>query len=177
MAWFRYRTIRSQLTIGFIILELAFTVCFSLLILETELREIHGRAERRIEQQANLLAVMATDAIIDKEEHRLTPMSQALEASTSVHFVRLTDPHGAPLLPNTGHIETSPLSATERMQLPSSGRSLDRADIFLNEEGNREAVQAVRNGDVLLGYAWVAENPTPEQDEIDALVRITVIAG
>ena len=81
MAWFRYRTIRSQLTIGFIILELAFTVCFSLLILETELREIHGRAERRIEQQANLLAVMATDAIIDKEEHRLTPMAPARRRS------------------------------------------------------------------------------------------------
>ena len=43
MAWFRYRTIRSQLTIGFILLELLFTICFSLLILRTELREI-GRA-------------------------------------------------------------------------------------------------------------------------------------
>jgi hypothetical protein len=65
MAWFRYRTIRSQLTIGFIVLELAFTVCFSLLILRTELHEIYARAERRVEQQAYLLATMATDAIID----------------------------------------------------------------------------------------------------------------
>jgi PAS domain S-box-containing protein len=177
MPWFRYRTIRSQLTIGFIVLELAFTVCFSLLILRTEVNEIHGRALRRIEQQVNLLATMATDAMTDQETRRLEPMSQALEASTSVHFVRLTDPHGAPLLPNTGHIETSPLSATERTQLPPAGRSLDRPDVFLNEEGNREAVQAVRDGDVLLGYAWVAENPTPERDEVEALVRITVIAG
>ena len=177
MPWFRYRTIRSQLMIGFIVLELAFTVCFSLLILRTEVNEIHGRALRRIEQQVNLLATMATDAMTDQETHRLVPMSQALEASTSVHFVRLTDPHGAPLLPNTGHIETSPLSATERKQLPAPGRSLDRPDVFLNEEGNREAVQAVRDGDVLLGYAWVAENPTPERDEVDALVRITLIAG
>jgi len=177
MPWFRYRTIRSQLTIGFIVLELAFTVCFSLLILRTEVHEIHGRSLRRIEQQVNLLATMATDAMIDQETHRLVPMSQALEASTSVHFVRLTDPHGAPLLPNTGHIETSPLSATERKQLPAPGQSLDRSDVFQNEEGNREAVQAVRNGDVLLGYAWVAENPTPEREEVEALVRITVIAG
>jgi PAS domain S-box-containing protein len=177
MPWFRYRTIRSQLTIGFIVLELAFTVCFSLLILRTELHEIHGRAQRRIEQQVNLLATMATDAMIDQESHRLVPMSQALEASTSVHFVRLTDPHGAPLLPNTGHIETSPLSAMERKQLPPPGGSLDHSDIFQNEEGNREAVRAVRDGDVLLGYAWVAENPTPEREEVTALVRITVIAG
>lgn len=177
MPWFRYRTIRSQLMIGFIVLELAFTVCFSLLILRTELHEIHGRAERRIEQQVNLLATMATDAMIDREAHRLAPMSQALQASASVHFVRLTDPRGAPLLPNTGHIETSPLSPTERKQLPSPGQSLDRANIFQNEEGNREAVQAVRNGDVLLGYAWVAENPTPEREEVTALVRVTVLAG
>ena len=90
MAWFRYRTIRSQLTIGFILLELLFTICFSLLILRTELREIHARAQRRIEQQVMLLATMATDAVVDKETHRLVPMAQSLEASTSVHFVRLT---------------------------------------------------------------------------------------
>jgi PAS domain S-box-containing protein len=176
MAWFRYRTIRSQLTIGFIILELAFTVCFSLLILETELREIHGRAERRIEQQVNLLAVMATDAIIDKEDHRLTPMAQALEASTSVHFVRLTDPHGLPLLPSTGHIESSPLTAAERKQLPAPGQTLN-SRIFQNDEGNREAIHDIREGNALLGYAWVAENPSSEREEVGALVRITLLAG
>jgi PAS domain S-box-containing protein len=177
MPWFRYRTIRSQLTIGFIVLELAFTVCFSLLILRTELREIHARAERRIEQQVNLLATMATDAIMDKESDRLVPMAQALEASTSVHFVRLTDLHGAPLLPNTGHIETSPLTAAERRQLPAPGRTLERAHLFQNEERNREAVSAIRNAGDLLGYAWVAENPTSEREEVGALVRVTVIAG
>jgi PAS domain S-box-containing protein len=177
MSWFRYRTIRSQLTIGFIVLELLFTVCFSLLILLTESREIHARAERRIEQQVNLLATMATDAIMDKESHRLVPMAQALEASTSVHFVRLTDPHGAPLLPNSGHIETSPLTATERKQLPPPGLQLERADIFKNAEGNREAVHAIDNGEELLGYAWVAENPTPEREEVGSLVRVTVLAG
>ncbi|HEX6771795.1 MAG TPA: ATP-binding protein [Acidobacteriaceae bacterium] len=177
MPWFRYRTIRSQLTIGFIILELLFTVCFSLLVLRTELREIHRRALRRIEQQVNLLATMATDALIDNESNRLVPMAQALEASTSVHFVRLTDPQGAPLLPNSGHMETSSLSAVERRQLPIPGRTMEGADVFQNEEGNNEAVHAIRYGDELLGYAWVAENPTAEKEEVDALVRITVIAG
>jgi PAS domain S-box-containing protein len=177
MPWFRYRTIRSQLTIGFIVLELAFTVCFSLLILRTELREIHGRAQRRIEQQVNLLATMATDAIADQESQRLVPMAQALEASTSVHFVRLTDPYGAPLLPNTGHIETSPLTPVERRHLPARGQMLDRADTFKNDEGNREAVHAIRNDSELLGYAWVAENPTSEREEVGALVRVTAIAG
>ena len=177
MPWFRYRTIRSQLTIGFIILELLFTICFSLLVLYTELGEIHGRALRRIEQQVNLLATMATDALVDHENRRLVPMAQALEASTSVHFVRLTDPHGAPLLPNTGHVETSPLSAMERRQLPAPGHRLEGAQVFQNDEGNREAVHAIRSGDDVLGYAWVAENPTAERREVAALVRITVIAG
>jgi PAS domain S-box-containing protein len=177
MAWFRYRTIRSQLTIGFIVLELAFTVCFALLILRTETREIHQRAERRIEQQVNLLATMAIDAISYNESNRLVPMAQALEASTSVHFVRLTDAHGAPLLPNTGHIETSPLTAAERGHLPAPGLAHDRADLFKNEEGNREAVRAIRNGDEVLGYAWVAENPTSEKEEIGALARVALIAG
>jgi signal transduction histidine kinase/HAMP domain-containing protein len=177
MPWFRYRTIRSQLTIGFIVLELLFTVCFSLLIVGTELREIHGRAKRRIEQQVNLLATMVTDAMSDSQNHRLVPMTQALEASTSVHFVRLTDSQGAPLLPNSGHIETSPLTVTERRQLPPAGQALDRIHVFQNDEGNREAVRAIRDGPKLLGYAWVAENPSAEHQEVGALVRITVIAG
>jgi PAS domain S-box-containing protein len=177
MPWFRYRTIRGQLTIGFLLLEVLFTVCFSLLILRTEVNEIHGRAHRRIEQQVTLLATMAIDALVDNETHRLSPMAQALEASSSVHFVRLTDMHGAPLLPNTGHLETSPLSPTERKQLPAPGRAMNAADIFRNQEGNREAVYPIRNGSQLLGYAWVAENPTSEQEEVGALVRITALAG
>jgi len=177
MPWFRYRTIQSQLTIGFIVLELLFTVCFSLLVLGTELREIHGRGERRIEQQVNLLATMATDAMGDKQNHRLVPMAQALEASASVHFVRLTNPQGAPLLPNSGHVATSPLTPTERKQLPVTSQTLDSVHVFQNEEGNREAVRAIRDGTELLGYAWVAENPSPEHEEVGALVRITLIAG
>lgn len=177
MPWFRYRTIRSQLTIGFILLELLFTVCFSLLILRTELREIHGRAQRRIEQQVILLSTMATDAVVDKETHRLVPMAQALEASTSVHFVRLTDPNGAPLLPNNGNIETSPLTAIERKQIPPPGLMFERPDIFLNDEGNREAMYPIRYDSELLGYAWVAENPTAEKEEVGALVRITAVSG
>jgi hypothetical protein len=51
------------------------------------------------------------------------------------------------------------------------------ADIFLNDEGNREAVHAINNGGELLGYAWVAENPTAEREEVGALARITAIAG
>jgi PAS domain S-box-containing protein len=105
------------------------------------------------------------------------PMAQSLEASTSVHFVRLTDPHGAPLLPNDGHIESSPLSATERKQLPPPGRELEHPRIFQNDEGNREAVYPIRYDREMLGYAWVAENPTAEREEVGALVRITGIAG
>jgi PAS domain S-box-containing protein len=177
MPWFRYRTIRSQLTIGFILLELLFTIGFSLLVLRTELSEIHARAERRIEQQVILLSTMATDAVRDNESHRLIPMAQALEASTSVHFVRLTDPNGAPLLPNNGHIESGPLTPIERKQLPPPGLMFERPDIFQNGEGNREAVYPIHNDSQLLGYAWVAENPTAEKEEVGALVRVTVLAG
>ncbi len=177
MPWFRYRTIRSQLTIGFIVLELLFTLCFSLLILHTELREIHARAQRRIEQQVNLLSTMATDAIADRENHRLVPMAQSLEASTSVHYVRLTDPQGRPLMRNERSIEAATLSPIEQSHLPHGGQSDTRAVVFLNETGNREAVRPIRYGGDLLGYAWVAENPTAERQEVNALVRVTVLAG
>jgi PAS domain S-box-containing protein len=177
MPWFRYRTIRGQLTIGFLLLEVLFIVCFSLLILSTQSREIHQRAHRRIEQQAVLLSTMATPSLINNQTNRLGVMAQALEASSTVHFVRLTDPRGVPLMPDNGHIETSPLTPTERSHLPVPGRVMEHPDTFSNGEGNREAVYPIKNGDQLLGYAWVAENPTSERQEVRALARITMIAG
>jgi PAS domain S-box-containing protein len=177
MPWFRYRTIRSQLTIGFILLELLFTLCFAVLILRTELGEIHARAQRRIEQQVNLLSTMVKDAMVDREFDRLVPAAQALQASTFVRFVRITDPAGRSLLPDRSSFDRSALSDSEHQQLPSAGQALKGTEIFVNKEGTREAVRAIHSGSELLGYVWVAENPAAERDEVNVLVRITAIAG
>jgi PAS domain S-box-containing protein len=49
--------------------------------------------------------------------------------------------------------------------------------LFQNVTGNREAVQPIRDGDRTLGYAWVAENPASEQQEVRDLVRVTALAA
>ncbi len=182
MPWLRYRTIRSQLTLGFIALELLFTLCFSLLILRAELAEIHMRAQRRIEQQTSLLATMATDAMIDKEKHRLEPMARAMRAGTYVRSVRLTDAQGNPLLSHTGTVDDSPLHASETRQLPLLSALRDSAAIFQAEDGAREGVRPIHGlgeeeSQHVLGYVWVTENRMAEDEEVHALVRITLLSA
>jgi signal transduction histidine kinase len=174
MPWFRYRTIRSQLTMGFILLQLVFTVCFALMILRTELTEIHARAERRIQQQVMLLGTMAADVLQDKEMHRLQPMLSALASSTSVSYLRVTDAEGNSLLPPSKPLRGEPLGPMERRLLESAPQ---KVVLFQNVTGNREAVQPIRDGDRTLGYAWVAENPASEQQEVRDLVRVTALAA
>src|ERR1700724_126849 len=135
MAWFRYRTIRSQLTIGFILLQLVFTVCFALMILRTELMEIHARAERRIEQQVKLLDTMAADVMLDAEMDRLQPMLGALSSSTSVSYLRVTDAAGNSLLPSTKPLRGEPLGPVERRVLESAPQKMV---LFQNAADNRE---------------------------------------
>ena len=181
MSWFRYRTIRSQLMVGFVALELLFTLCFSMLILRTELTEIHARAQRRIEQQTNLLATMATDALIDHQAHRLEPMARALLVSISVRSVRLTDALGHPLLDQTSVVDNSPLRPSEQRELPLLGDLGDHSAMFQAEDGHREGVRPILDlpphEDRVLGYAWVTENPMAEVEEVRSLVRITLLAG
>ena len=143
MPWLRYRTIRSQLTLGFIALELLFTLCFSLMILRTESQEIHARAQRRIEQQTLLLSTIASDAMLDEDRHRLGPLIRAVRSSSFVRSVRLTDPQGQPLSHAPSLLETAPLSASEQRELPLLSSEPRRAHIFQNEAGVREGVRAI----------------------------------
>lgn len=181
MPWLRYRTIRSQLTLGLIALELLFTLCFSLLILRTEVKEIHARAQRRIEQQTSLLAIMAADALIDKDKHRLEPMARTLRGGTYVRSVRVTDAAGRSLV-ETGAIQDTPLTASELGELPHLSELGDQTAVFQTEDGAREGVRPILGLEGaeehrLLGYVWVTENWMAERDEVRALVRITLLSA
>ncbi len=183
MPWFRYRTIRSQLTVGFIVLELLFTLCFSLLILRTELNEIHTRAGRRIEQQTNLLATMAADALVDHEELRLEPMARVLGNSSYVSAVRLTDADGRSLARSSKAIDGSPLTQSEVAELPLLRLLGTKAFVFKTSDGEREGVRAIVNPYLegeqgrVLGYVWVRENRTAEQMEVRSLLRVTLLSA
>ena len=182
MPWLRYRSIRSQLMVGFIVLELLFTLCFSLLILRGELQEIHARAQRRIEQQTRLLSMVASSALENRTSNDLLPMPHWLLSSNTVRTVRLTDAQGQPLLLQGGEqVDTSPLNADESRELPTLEKLRDEAAIFVRKDGSREGVRPVRSevqsGAPVLGYVWVTENRATENQEVRSLLRITLLTG
>ncbi len=176
MSRLRFRTIRGQLTAGFVLLQVLFTLLFALLLLRAELREIHVRAERRLEYQSHLVAVMTAQAIGSSgRPHNLDlgPFLAAIRNSPTIRDVRLTDLAGNPLA-GVGSPHAPPLSPTESAHL-STGLPLV---IFRRESGAREAVAVVRSqANGAMGYAWVVEDPSGEQEEIRSLFRITIFLG
>ncbi|MGI8770367.1 MAG: sensor histidine kinase, partial [Acidobacteriaceae bacterium] len=175
MSRLKFRTIRGQLTAGFVLLQVLFTLLFALLLLRAELREIHVRAERRLEYQSRLVALMTAEAIGNRQPHNLDlgRILAAMRDSPTIRDVRLTNLSGN-ALPGTASPRTTPLSPTESAHL-STGLPVT---LFRREDGAREAVAAISSpSNGVMGFAWVVENPSGERQEIRSLFRITVILG
>jgi PAS domain S-box-containing protein len=175
MSRLRFRTIRGQLTAGFVLLQVLFTLLFALFLLRSQLQQIHVRTARRLEYQAHLVTLMTAEAIGKREPHHLNlgRILAAMRDSPTIRDVRLTNLSGN-AFPGSGPPEAKPLSLTERAHL-SPGPPIT---IFRREDGAREAVAPIRSqtNDVI-GFAWVVEDPTGEQMEIRSLFRITVVLG
>ena len=175
MSRLKFRTIRGQLTAGFVLLQVLFTLLFALFLLRAELREIHVRAERRLEYQSRLVALMTAEAIGNRQPHNLDlgRILAAMRDSPTIRDVRLTNLAGN-ALPGTASPRATPLSPTESAHL-STGLPVT---LFRREDGAREAVAAISSpSNGAMGFAWVVENPSGEREEIRSLLRITIILG
>jgi signal transduction histidine kinase len=171
MAWLRFRTIRGQLTAGFIFLELLFTLLFALLVVRVQLRDIRVRDSRRIQFQASLLAIEASDALGHHDIARLAEVARTMRSSPTISQVTITDPAGNPLASSgPPRAALSPLEDAFRHPSP-------RPVIFTGQSGVRHSVSTLYSGGRLLGYGFLTENRQDVQEEIDTLIRIALLFG
>ncbi len=167
MSWLRPRTIRGQLTAGFVLLEILFSLLFATLLVRSQMNEIHARGQRRMEYQAHLLQIESSDALLSGEMDRLDEMVRMVHSSPTVESVRITDSHGRTLV--SAGPSARPLTPLEHAYLQPSIQPI----LFRNEEGERESVAALYAGHQLLGYAFVRENAATEREEIHQLIRLS----
>ncbi len=171
MSWLKVRTIRGQLTAGFILLEVLFTVLFAFLLVRAQMKEIHWRGERRMEYQSHLLQIESSDALLSGEMERLDEMARVIHSSPTVESVRITDPHGRTLV-SAGPSRPS-LTPLERAYLQPSLNPIP----FRNENGARESVVPLYAGNSLLGYAFLRENADSERAEVHRLIQLSMLLG
>jgi PAS domain S-box-containing protein len=171
----RPRTIRGQLTAALVVLESIFLLLFAVLLIFEEQSAVRDRAVRRLQNQANMLAVETTDSLGSGHPDWLHRELQSLITSRAILAVRITDPQGKVL------IEES--KAGPRIQWKLSGVQLstigDQVKILpyklTGDEG--EAVVRLSGGGHVLGYAWVMADPGGDRDAMGRLLRAALIIG
>jgi PAS domain S-box-containing protein len=171
----RPRTIRGQLTAALVVLESIFLVLFALLLLFQEQHDMRDRAERRLQNQSATLAVVATPSI---ETHNYDLLQRDLGVvitSRAVLAVRITDPQGKVLAEVSKSHQPMPWML-KTQQLSNIGD--DPTVLPFKLTGDlREAIMRLRDGNQVVGYAWVMQDPSQDRMELQSLLRATMIIG
>jgi PAS domain S-box-containing protein len=174
MRWWP-RTIRWQLLTGLLLLEVLSISLFSLLLVHRESSEIQARAQLRLDHDAKSLALQSTEALLRQQPGWIDLSVKMMGDSPTVAVAKITDPQGNLLFVSEGNENVAPLVPEERAQLPLAKRN---GTVYVTLPGNRwEAFYPIYTGEVLRGYAWVEFDKRWMHEQIESLLRSTVIFG
>jgi PAS domain S-box-containing protein len=172
MSWLKPRSIRGQLISGLILFEGLLVVVFAILLVREQALEIHERARLRLESEVNLLVLQSQDSLAQGQTGYLVPILRAMVNSPVIRAAMVTDINGRVIASSDPEMNGKELlTRLERKHLADT----PQAEIFRVPGGAREAVQAIRVGGQLSGFAWVYEDATAAWQEIYSLIRITII--
>jgi PAS domain S-box-containing protein len=172
MSWLKPRSIRGQLISGLILFEGLLVVVFAILLVREQALEIHERARLRLESEVNLLVLQSQDSLAQGQAGYLVPILRAMVNSPVIRAAMVTDINGRVIASSDPEMNGKELlTRLERKHLEDR----PQAEIFRVPGGAREAVQAIRVGGQLSGFAWVYEDATAAWQEIYSLIRITII--
>lgn len=172
MSWLKPRSIRGQLIFGLILLEGLLVVVFATLLVREQASEIHQRARLRLESEANLLALQSEDAFSGGREAYLQPIVRTMMNSETIHAAMVTDSDGRVIASSNPALNGKDvLTRFEKQQISPSLKET----IFRTSDGARECIAPIRVQGQLLGYAWVYQDATLQNQQIYSLVRITII--
>lgn len=169
------RTIRGQLTAGLVLLESVFLVLFAGLLIIQQQKDMHNRAERRIQSQARTLSVEAVEAVSSNHYEWLQSDLQASLASRAIMAIRITNPDGK-VIAEASKAKQPLMWHLDRVQLSQVG---DREMVLpYDVTGDLgESIVRLKDGKHVLGYAWIMEDPASDREEMQILLRRVLYIG
>src|SRR5580698_2333666 len=174
MRWWP-RSIRWQMFAGLVLLEVLSLGLFEALLIQQQSREVRQRMMQRLSHEADSVAVQATEALQEKRPSWVGFSVRMMGEAPSVAFVKVTDPAGNVLYVSHGEPEQVALDSTERAQIPQLTNN--QAKVFVFGKRRWEAVEPIMTGTDLRGLAWVETDRTWDYQELDSILRSTLIFG
>lgn len=175
MRWWP-RSIRSQMFVGLMWLEVLSLILFSLVLYRLERNDVLHRAKQRLLHQSASVAAQARESLF---EHQLEGMGLAVRmmgAGPSVLRAKITDPYGNPIyVSSDSDPDAFQLVPEERAQIAQIHG--DESRVFSFGEGRLEGVEPIYTGSTLHGYAWVESAPDWDNTQLRGMLSAVWIFG
>jgi PAS domain S-box-containing protein len=160
---------------GLVLLEVLSIGLFVALLVRQQAHEVHDRMMHRLAHQATSMALQSNEALEQQRNSWVGLSVVMMGEAPSVAFAKVTDPAGNILYVSQGQAEQMVLDPAERAQIAQINPSEARVFVFGN--GRWEGVRAILTGGQVRGYAWVETDRAWDFQELDSILRSTVIFG
>jgi PAS domain S-box-containing protein len=158
---------------GLVLLEVLSIGLFEALLIRQQAHEVHGRMVHRLAHQASSVALQSAEALQQQRPAWVGLSVKMMGEAPSVAFAKVTDPAGNVLFVSQGEPELVSLDPGERAQIPLSTK--DEPRVFAFGKDRWESVKPIVTGTDLRGYAWVETDRNWDFEQLDSILRSTVI--
>ena len=169
------RSIRRQMLVGLMILEVLSIVLFAGLLIEKQETDLQARTRTRLEAQSKAFAGQAAEALAKGRPDWIQLSANLMAVDPSVVNTKVTDPAGDVLFVGKGKTDSTRLNSTELAQIPLVGRQ--RFLVFALSREHLESVSPIVVDNTLRGYIWVENNRDWGYQQLDAILNGTLIFG
>ena len=174
MRWWP-RSIQWQMLAGLVLLEALSLGLFAALLIHTQTHEVYERARQRLAHQATSVATQAKEALLQERPSGVSTSVKMMGDAPSVAFAKITDPAGNVLFVSSGEVEDAPLDPVERGQIALITK--DESRVFSLGSDLLEGVHPIYTGADLRGFAWVQTDRAWDDQQLNTVLRGTVIFG
>ncbi|MGA2535137.1 MAG: ATP-binding protein [Terracidiphilus sp.] len=174
MRWWP-RSIRWQMLAGLLMLEVLSIGLFEALLVRQQAHEVHQRMVHRLGHQANSMALQAAEALQQQRPTWVGLSVKMMGEAPSVALAKMTDPAGNVLFVSQGDAKRASLEPEERAQIPIAGNG--EPLVFAFGKNRWEGMKAIVIANEVRGYVWVETDPKWDYEELDSILRSTMIFG
>jgi PAS domain S-box-containing protein len=160
---------------GLILLEALSIGLFATLLIRQQAHEVHEHMLHRLAHQSVSMALQASGALQQNRPGWVGLSVNMMGEAPSVSFAKVTDPAGNILFVSRGEAESLSLDQAERAQIahPSGHEPI----VFSHADNLWEGVAPILTGDELRGYAWIETDPGWDYEQLDSVLRSTLVFG
>ena len=174
MRWWP-RSIRWQMVAGLVLLEALSIGLFTALLIRQQAHEVHQHMLHRLAHQATSMALQSAEALQEQRTGWVGLSVKMMGEAPSVASAKVTDTAGNILYASQGEPEQMMLDPVERAQVPLVANGEPRVFAFGSDRW--EAVKPIFTGADLRGFAWVETNRAWDFEQLNSILRSTVIFG